>query len=83
MSTRAHLPSGQGSEVDMCPFLLNSFAARPPNTLREVEGILRLTGSTVTGKMEFWDQVGVLELIDIQVWVVLTGGRGGVTQQAN
>ena len=55
----------------MRPFLLNSFAMHPPNTLHEVEGILRLTGSTVTGKMEFWDQVGELELINVQVRVVL------------
>ena len=43
----------------------------PPNALREVEGILCLTRSAVARKMKFWDQVGELEPVDIEVWVVL------------
>ena len=70
-STGAHLPSGQSSEIDMRPLLFDGFAVCPPNTFREVEGIVCLTGSTVTRKMEFWDQVGELEVINIQVRVVL------------
>lgn len=67
---RAHLPGGQGSEVDMRPFLLDGFTVRPSNTFREVEGIICLTGSTVTGKVKFWDQVGELVAVYIQVWMV-------------
>lgn len=55
----------------MCPLLLNSFAVRPPNTFREVEGVIRLAGGAMTRKVKFRDQVRELEVFDIQVWVVL------------
>ena len=56
----------------MRPFLLNCFTVRSPNAFRKVEGVFRLTGSTVTRKMKFWDQVEELEAVSIQGRVVLS-----------
>ena len=70
-SARAHLLSGQSGKVDMCPLLFNSFTVCPPNPFCKVEGVLRLTGSTMTRKVKFRDQIGEPEVVGIEVWVVL------------
>jgi hypothetical protein len=69
--TGAHLPSGQSGKVDVGPLLFNRLPVCPPNTLREVEGEICLAGSAVTWKVEFWDEVRKLEVVDAEVWVVL------------
>ena len=68
---RSHLPSGQSGEVDMSPLLFNRLPVRPPNVSCKVEGVLCLAGSTMTGKVEFWDKVRELEVVEIEVWMVL------------
>ena len=55
----------------MCPLLLNSFTMHPPNAFCKVEGICRLTWSAMARKVEFRDQVGEVEVINIKVQVVL------------
>jgi len=67
---RAHLPSGQSSEVDMGPLLFNRLPVRSPDTFCKVEGVLRLAGSAVTGEVKLRDKVRKPEVIDIEVRVV-------------
>ena len=64
-STGTHLSSGQSGKIDMRPLLFDGFAMRPPNTFREVEGIVGLTESTVTRKVKFRDQVGEPEVVNV------------------
>jgi len=68
---RAHLPSGQSSEVDVGPLLFNRLPVRPPDTFCKVKGVLRLAGGTMTGEVKLWDKVRKLEFVDIEVRVVL------------
>ena len=56
----------------MCPLLLYCLAMCSPDALRIVERILRLTGCTVTRKVEFGDVVEELEVLDVEVGVVLS-----------
>ena len=69
-STRAHLSSGQSSEVDVCPALLDRFAMSPANTLGVVERILRLTWWAVAGEMEFGNDVSEQEPLPVETGVV-------------
>ena len=71
MGAGAHLPSGQSCEVDVRPLLLDSFAVCPPNSFCKVEGVVYLAGSAVTGEVEFRNQIGELEVVHVDVWVVL------------
>ena len=70
-STRAHFPSGQSGGVDVCPTLLDCFSMSPSNTLCVIERIVGLTRCTVTGEMEFRNEVRELEVLDIEIRVVV------------
>jgi hypothetical protein len=68
--TRTHLPGGQGGKVHTRPTLFNCLAMSPANTFRIVKRVVGLARCTVTGKMEFGNEIGQLQAADIEIGVV-------------
>lgn len=60
----------------MGPLLLNRLSVCSPDTFCEVEGVIRLARSAVTGKVEFRDEVRKPEIVEIEVRVVLGESLG-------
>lgn len=70
-SSRTHLPSGQSGWVDTRPALLDRLAVGPTDADCVIERIICLARGTVARKMEFWNEVGELQVLDIEIGVVV------------
>ena len=79
-STWAHLSCGQSGGVGVCPALLDSLAVGPTNTLCVVERISCLTRFTMGRKMEFWNKVRKLQVLDVKIRVAVGNPLGMVNR---
>jgi len=55
--TGSHLPSGQGSLVDVGPLLLNGLAVRTSHTGGVIEGVPDSALWAMRGEVELWHEV--------------------------